>query len=82
VTTGEVLMLRADAIHDVHTPDTTHSAALHVYLGDITATQRSRWDDADSQPLPFDGEEHERLWMEAALVTGLVARPSGSSNHP
>ena len=79
---GEVLVLGADAIHDVHTPDTTHSAALHVYLGDITATQRSHWDDTESDPVPFDGEAHERLWMEAALATGLVARPNGSRNHP
>lgn len=76
----EVLTLGSEAIHDVHTPATSHSAALHVYLGDITAIPRSRWDDTDSDPLPHDGEQHERRWRERALATGLVAR-SGSSNR-
>jgi predicted metal-dependent enzyme (double-stranded beta helix superfamily) len=74
-TAGNVLVLGTDAIHDVHAPDTTHSAALHVYLGDITATERRFWIDTESDPMPFDGEEHERRWMEAALATGLVAPP-------
>jgi len=76
---GEVLVLSGDAIHDVHTPNTTHSAALHVYLGDITATRRSFWNDTESKPVQFDGEEHERLWRKAALATGLVV-PAGDSN--
>ena len=54
VTVGEVLTLSADAIHDVHSPEASHSGALHVYLGDITAIERSRWDDTESDPLPFD----------------------------
>jgi predicted metal-dependent enzyme (double-stranded beta helix superfamily) len=76
VNAGEVLVLDADAIHDVSTPDTTHSAALHVYLGDITSFQRSLWDDPAGDPLPYDGEEQERRWTEAALATGLFVRPS------
>ncbi len=82
ITAGNVLVLGSDAIHDVHAPEATHSAALHVYLGDITATQRSRWNDTENDPVPFDGEEHERRWMDAALATGLVARPFVSSDDP
>ena len=68
VDVGEALTLSADAIHDVHTAETSHSAALHVYLGDITAIPRSYWDDADSEPVPFDLERvnddgRERPWQ-------------------
>ena len=54
VAVSEVLTMSADAIHDVHSPELSHSSALHVYLGDITAIERSRWDDTASDPVPFD----------------------------
>ena len=76
---GEVLLLGADAIHDVHTPPTTYSAALHVYLGDIIHAERSCWDDTSSGPSPFDGAEQERHWMEAATATGLLLPASQST---
>lgn len=82
VEAGQVLVLSGDAIHDVRTPNATHSAALHVYLGDITATQRSYWSDTDSNPVPFDGEEHERLWKKAAGATGLVATNGNANTRP
>ena len=69
---GEVLVLDAHAIHDVHAPSTTWSAALHVYLGDITARKRSSWADEDASAFPFDGVDMEARWMEAATATGLV----------
>ena len=69
---GEVLVLDANAIHEVHAPSTTWSAALHVYLGDITARKRSSWVDEDASASPFDGVDMEARWMEAATATGLV----------
>lgn len=79
---GEVLVLARDAIHDVHTPSDAHSAALHVYLGDITASERSVWASIDSDPERLDSDEQERLWTKAALETGLIAPASDSSLGP
>jgi predicted metal-dependent enzyme (double-stranded beta helix superfamily) len=72
---GEVLVLDADAIHDVHAPSTTWTAAIHVYLGDITALQRSSWADRDVLPLLLDGADMEARWLQAATATGLVCEP-------
>ena len=69
---GDVIALGADAIHDVHTPSSTWSAALHVYLGDIVGLERSEWAGADTPPVPLDGDEQERRWTEAAVATGLI----------
>ena len=69
---GDVLMLDADAIHDVHTPRSTWSAALHVYLGDIVGLARNEWADTDCAPTALDGAEQERRWYEAAAATGLL----------
>jgi predicted metal-dependent enzyme (double-stranded beta helix superfamily) len=76
VEAGQVLVLGADAIHDVHTPPTTWSAALHVYLGNIWTAPRDAWASADSPPSVSDGEEQERHWTEVALATGLAVAPS------
>ena len=72
VEAGEVLVLGADAIHDVHTPPTMWSAALHVYLGDISTVSRSAWASADDAASAFDGEQQQRHWTEVAVATGLV----------
>lgn len=72
VESGGVLILEADAIHDVHTPPTAWSAALHVYLGNISALPRSEWSSTDTPRSAFDGEQQERRWTEAALATGLT----------
>jgi predicted metal-dependent enzyme (double-stranded beta helix superfamily) len=69
---GEAVILDANAIHDVHAPTTTWTAALHVYLGDIATLQRSSWADADAPASPFVGAEMEARWMTAATATGLV----------
>jgi predicted metal-dependent enzyme (double-stranded beta helix superfamily) len=69
---GEVLVLGADAAHDVHTPPARWSAALHVYLGDISTANRAAWSGVDASQLPFDGEEQERHWRQAALATELM----------
>jgi len=72
VNAGETLLLSADAIHDVHSPATTWSAALHVYLGDIAALERHAWTDAASQPSRFDGAALEQRWADAAAASGLI----------
>ena len=69
---GEVLILDANAIHDVHAPSRTWSAALHVYLGDVTNLERSSWADVDASSSPFVGADMEARWMTAATATGLV----------
>lgn len=82
VGTGDVLVLGADAIHDVHTPPTTWSAAPHVNLGNISTASRKAWQSADSPASVFDGEQQERRWNEVALATGLTVEPTGSAKHP
>lgn len=67
-----MLVLDAGAIHDVHAPATTWSAALHVYLGDLVAIERSSWATADGSAVPFDGADLEDRWLEAAARTGIV----------
>jgi predicted metal-dependent enzyme (double-stranded beta helix superfamily) len=69
---GEVLVLEPDAIHDVHAPADTWSAAIHVYLGDLVALQRSSWPDVDGSATCFDGADLEDRWLEAAATTGIV----------
>jgi predicted metal-dependent enzyme (double-stranded beta helix superfamily) len=46
--------LPADTIHSVLNPGRAQSAAIHVYLGDLTATRRSVWDATLRQERPFD----------------------------
>jgi predicted metal-dependent enzyme (double-stranded beta helix superfamily) len=73
VDTGGVLSLGPDAIHDVHTPATRWSGALHVYLADLTALDRDEWTDPEGPASRFDGAELERRWLETAQSTGLVS---------
>lgn len=73
VEAGEVLVLDADAIHDVHAPASAWTGALHVYLGDLTAVPRSEWAGIDVPEAPLDVAAMERRWSEAAVATGLVA---------
>ena len=70
---GDVLVLDADAIHDVHAPPTAWTAGLHVYLGDLGAATRSMWSSPDKPEALFDGDEMEARWVEVALATGLAA---------
>lgn len=71
---GEVLVLGADAVHDVHAPTSTWCGALHVYLGDITTTTRSFWPDAAGPATPFSGDRQEQAWLEAAHATNILAQ--------
>jgi len=73
---GDVLVLGPNDVHDVHAPRERWSAALHVYLGDITALERSSWADASAPPTPFDGERMEEEWMRVAAATGILRAPA------
>jgi predicted metal-dependent enzyme (double-stranded beta helix superfamily) len=73
VESGSVLVLDADTVHDVHAPVDGWSGALHVYLGDILAADRSSWADPAEPPIPFDGAALGRRWSTAAASTGLTA---------
>lgn len=75
---GEVIVLDADAIHEVQVSDAGWSGGLHVYLGDILDAERSEWADAASPATRFDPVDQERRWTVAAQSTGLVEQPSGS----
>ena len=72
VQAGETLLLSADAIHDVHSPVSTWSAALHVYLGDIVTLERHSWTDAAAQPSRFDGDDLEQRWADAAAASAFT----------
>ena len=69
---GEVLVLDANAIHDVHAPSTAWTAALHVYLGDITAAARSSWAHVDAPESPLVAGDMESRWLAAATATGIT----------
>jgi predicted metal-dependent enzyme (double-stranded beta helix superfamily) len=79
VRSGEVIVLEADAIHDVRVSTAGWSGGLHVYLGDILEVERSEWIDEASTATRFDPEDQERRWTVAAESTGLVAQPSASA---
>jgi predicted metal-dependent enzyme (double-stranded beta helix superfamily) len=70
---GEVIVLDPGIAHDVHAPNDTWCAALHVYLGDLIAVPRREWDAVDAAPHPLDGQSQEDRWLGAAVATGLVA---------
>ena len=71
---GDTLVLDPKSIHDVQAPDASWSAALHVYLGDLPAIERSAWSVVDGPECRYDGDDTERRWLEAATATGLVTQ--------
>jgi predicted metal-dependent enzyme (double-stranded beta helix superfamily) len=72
VLAGDVIVLDALDIHDVHVPSASWSCALHVYLGDLIAAPRSAWTNEESSETPFDGEKLRAHWLEVARETGLT----------
>lgn len=64
VTTGNVLSIPPESIHSVQTANDQSSAAIHVYLGELTKTQRFRYDWKTGQAIPlgdFDDIREEPL---------------------
>lgn len=72
VVAGEVLVLTDSDIHDVQVPNSSWSCALHVYLGDLIASQRNGWASNDSPKELFDADQLRRRWLEVSRDTGLT----------
>lgn len=64
---GEVLSLKDDVIHGIVNPSSRYTAALHVYGGDLLATDRTTWD-ANGAPHPLD------LALQASVVQAAQGR--------
>ena len=58
---GQVVQINSDAIHGVTCTSAIPSEALHVYLGALTKIQRSIYDTAAGEELPFTDENYQRL---------------------
>ncbi len=50
---GECLALPPDAVHGIANSGTAPMRALHVYGGDLFATERSEWDPVTGEERPF-----------------------------
>ncbi|HEY7105999.1 MAG TPA: hypothetical protein VH986_06335 [Acidimicrobiia bacterium] len=53
---GDVQLLGDDAVHSVHNPRGTLTAAIHVYGGDFVRQPRSQWGPGERVEQPFDLE--------------------------
>lgn len=64
----EVAVLGPDVIHSVENPCRAYTAALHVYIGDYLAAERSEWDPQtfDERPFNLDRSRQEFAAAEAA----------------
>lgn len=64
--TGDAAVLGAEVIHAVANPRRTFSGAIHIYGGNLPATQgRSEWDPATGDECPFDMDAAHRYMAEA-----------------
>ncbi len=60
---GDVAILGSDTIHSVVNPLAKISGAIHVYLGDFLAVERSMWDSETLVEAPYD---------MAAVIKGMA----------
>jgi predicted metal-dependent enzyme (double-stranded beta helix superfamily) len=67
---GQIITLDSDAIHDVHAPPSTGSAALHVYGGPLFDQKRHAWD-PDEGPVD-DAADLDRMLL-ALRTTGYLS---------
>ena len=51
---GDVCLLGADAVHQVHNPSRELAGAIHIYGGDFFATPRSEWHGSPPLEEPLD----------------------------
>lgn len=53
ISRGEVMLIHPEGIHSVQTANNQRSAAIHVYLGELTKVKRSRfdWNTGEATPL-------------------------------
>lgn len=57
--------LAADTIHSVTNPESTPTAAIHIYGGDFLKVSRSQFDAETHAEKPFDMNHSNRLFEEA-----------------
>ena len=57
-TAPTVLHLPRHTVHSVANTGSARSGALHVYLGDLPATNRQLWDLQSNQAEPFDNDRY------------------------
>jgi hypothetical protein len=69
---GDVLVLGADAILDVHIPVDSWSAGRHVDVGDFGGTPRHRWPDGAGAAEPLVPPVMVQRWRDPAMATGLA----------
>ena len=67
---GKVINLSGDAIHEVHAPSSTASAAIHVYGGPLYDWPRHAWD-PDEAPVD-DAAELDRM-LAALRASGYLS---------
>lgn len=64
----DTIKMNGSVIHAVANPAGTHSAGVHVYLGDLVAHDRTLWHPDTLQPMPFDNDKYFGLVREAAAA--------------
>jgi predicted metal-dependent enzyme (double-stranded beta helix superfamily) len=57
-TAPAVVHMSSNTVHSVANTGGARSGALHVYLGDLPATDRQLWSPTDSQAEPFDNDRN------------------------
>ena len=65
LSTGEAVRLGPDAIHAVKNPLDSITSAIHVYLGDFFAMQRSEWHPETLVEAPYDMKHTMHEFEEA-----------------
>jgi predicted metal-dependent enzyme (double-stranded beta helix superfamily) len=67
---GQTITLDGDAIHDVHAPPSTGSAALHVYGGPLFDQPRHAWNPEEG---PVDDAADLERMLAALRATGRLS---------
>jgi predicted metal-dependent enzyme (double-stranded beta helix superfamily) len=68
---GDVLLLGDDAIHSVHNPLDSLTAAIHVYGGDFVHEPRSQWGPGEREEQPWSLDFVNREFADANARAGL-----------
>ncbi|MFO1163076.1 MAG: hypothetical protein U1E60_29870 [Reyranellaceae bacterium] len=62
ISTGDVVAFGADIIHSVVNPIGRATGAIHVYGGDLFATERSEWDPDSLGERAYDTDKARRMF--------------------
>jgi predicted metal-dependent enzyme (double-stranded beta helix superfamily) len=72
--TGDVALLGEHTIHAVENPRRTHTAAIHVYGGDVTRLAgRSEWDESTGEEVDYDFVRTRRYFESFAVPSAGAA---------